>query len=208
MDRFLPAYRPRIRLDTAAPCALGQMAAPGVYMEMRRSMQAAMEAAEGNMAQIEARFAERFGRRYGPLAAIGCEDAEVVLITSGTATATARVAVERMRQAGERVGLVKIRTFRPFPAAEIRRVLSGATKAAVVDRNFSVGACGIFAQEVRAALCNEKNRPQVFGYVAGLGGRDITPDTIDEIYTRTKETDVPVADSIWIGLSDTWLRQS
>jgi pyruvate/2-oxoacid:ferredoxin oxidoreductase alpha subunit len=208
VDRFLPAYRPRIRLDTAAPCALGQMAAPGVYMEMRRSMQAAMESASGVMARIEDRFSDRFGRRYGPVEAIGCEGADVVLITSGTLTATARVAVEELRQSGERIGLVKIRTFRPFPADEIRRALAGVAKAAVVDRNFSVGASGIFAQEVRAALCNEKDRPQVFGYVAGLGGRDVTVETIEEIHRRTKEADAPAEDSIWIGLSDAWLSQS
>jgi pyruvate ferredoxin oxidoreductase alpha subunit len=184
------------------------MAAPGVYMEMRRSMQAAMESAPGVMAQIEDRFSDRFGRRYGSVEAIGCEGADVVLITSGTVTATARVAVEELRQSGERVGLVKIRTFRPFPAGEIRRALAGAAKAAVIDRNFSVGASGIFAQEVRAALCNEKDRPQVFGYVAGLGGRDVTVETIEEIYNRTREADAPAEDSIWIGLSDAWLRQS
>ncbi len=199
-DRFLPAYRPQIRLDTAAPCALGQMAAPGVYMEMRRNMQQAMEAVAARMEGIEEKFASRFGRSYGAVEAVGVSDADVVLVTSGTVTATARVAVERLREAGERVGLVKIRTFRPFPADNIRRTLCGAKKAAVIDRNFSVGACGIFAQEVRAALCNENGRPMVFGYIAGLGGRDITPDTIDEIYTRTKEADFPEEDSIWIGL--------
>ncbi|MGD8367187.1 MAG: transketolase C-terminal domain-containing protein [Desulfobacterales bacterium] len=202
VDRFLPPYRPRFRLDTADPCALGQMAAPGVYMEMRRSMQEAMEAASGRMAQIEERFAEGFGRRYAATETVCCEDARVVLVTSGTVTATARVAVERLRRSGERVGLLKIRTFRPFPADAIRRAMEGVEKAAVIDRNFSVGAGGIFAQEVRAALCREKTCPQVFGYVAGLGGRDITPDTIEEIYTRTRDTDAPEEDSIWIGLND------
>jgi pyruvate/2-oxoacid:ferredoxin oxidoreductase alpha subunit len=125
----------------------------------------------------------------------------VVLVTSGTVTATARVAVEALRGAGERVGLLKIRAFRPFPAEAIRHVLGGVEKAAVIDRNFSVGAGGIFAQEVRAALCRDKTRPQVFGYVAGLGGRDITPDTIADIYRRTRDAGEPAEDSIWVGLS-------
>ena len=208
VDRFLPAFCPRIRLDTAAPCALGQMAAPGVYMEMRRSMHDAMQSAAREMKRIEARFADGFGRSYGAVEAVGCRDADVVLVTSGTVTATARVAVAALREAGERVGLLKIRTFRPFPARQIRRVLAAAGKAAVIDRNFSPGAGGIFAQEVRAALCNEKIRPRVFGYVAGLGGRDITVETIEEIYTRTKQADAPQEESIWVGLREDWLHRS
>jgi len=201
VDRFLPPYRPRFRLDTAAPCALGQMAAPGAYMEMRRSMQEAMEAAADKTVQIEDTFARGFGRRYAAVEPVGCDDARVVLVTSGTVTATARVAVEALRGAGERVGLLKIRAFRPFPAEAIRRVLGGVEKAAVIDRNFSVGAGGIFAQEVRAALCRDKTRPQVFGYVAGLGGRDITPDVIADVYCRTRDAEEPAEDSIWVGLS-------
>ncbi|MFW5811054.1 MAG: pyruvate ferredoxin oxidoreductase, partial [Thermodesulfobacteriota bacterium] len=79
--------------------------------------------------------------------------------------------------------------------------LGGARKVAVVDRNFSFGASGIFAQEIRAALCNHPNHPPVFGYIAGLGGRDVTPDTLKEIYRMTRDTDHPQAESVWVGLT-------
>ncbi len=91
--------------------------------------------------------------------------------------------------------------FRPFPADLIGRYLKSAPKIAVIDRNISFGAGGIFAQEIRAALCNLDPHPQVFGYVAGLGGRDITPDTLVEIYNRTKSQPAPTAETIWIGLN-------
>jgi len=82
----------------------------------------------------------------------------------------------------------------------MRRILKPARKVAVVDRNFSFGASGIFAQEVRAALCNSNGHPPVFGYIAGLGGRDVSPDTLVEIYQKTKDSAAPEQESVWIGL--------
>ena len=83
----------------------------------------------------------------------------------------------------------------------MRRHLGSAPKVAVIDRNISFGASGIFAQEIRAALCNMAQRPAVFGYIAGLGGRDVTPQTIEEIYRQTKNSEAPDSESIWIGLN-------
>jgi pyruvate/2-oxoacid:ferredoxin oxidoreductase alpha subunit len=98
--------------------------------------------------------------------------------------------------------MLKLKMFRPFPVNLIRKHLGAVQKLAVVDRNFSFGASGIFAQEIRAALCNHPGHPPVFGYVAGLGGRDVTPDTLSEIYWKTKQSDAPEDESVWIGLLD------
>ena len=84
----------------------------------------------------------------------------------------------------------------------MRRALGGAAKVAVIDRNFSFGASGIFAQEVRAALCNAPGHPPVFGFVAGIGGRDVTPELLEEIYWKTKNSDAPERESVWIGLQE------
>ena len=97
--------------------------------------------------------------------------------------------------------MLKIKMFRPFPDESIRRALKGASKIAVVDRNCSFGAGGIFAQEIRSALCHLKKGPLVFSYIAGLGGRDITGDTLKEIYYRTQASEQPDMQSVWIGLS-------
>jgi len=202
VDRFLPPFQPRFHLDPENPCTFGQMSPPGVYMEMRRSIQAAMEDALGAFADVETEFSRVLGRRYGPVEAVQCDDAGVILVTSGTVTSTSRQVIAELRARGEKVGLLKIKLFRPFPVGRIRTALGRAQKIAVIDRNFSFGASGIFAQEVRAALCNLAGHPAVFGYVAGLGGRDVTTGVIEEIYVRTRDAEVPKEESIWVGLQE------
>ncbi|MHC1727532.1 MAG: transketolase C-terminal domain-containing protein [Syntrophobacteraceae bacterium] len=202
-DAFLPPFRPRIALNTADPCALSQMAPPNVYMEMRYSIQQAMEAALGRFEEFDAEFQQHFGRRYGAVEAVCCEDADIVLVTSGTITGTARQVVADLRAEGQKVGLLKIKLFRPFPSALVREILEPVHKVAVIDRNFSFGATGIFAQELRAALYGPARRPEVFGFVAGLGGRDVTEDVVREIYCHTRDNlYAPRDEAIWVGLRE------
>ncbi len=202
VDRFLPPFRPRFALTPDDPYSLSPLAPPNVYMEMRYSIHEAMQRAADEFAVIEKDFESSFGRSYGPVESIQCDDAEIVLVTSGTITGTARVVVEDLRRRGEKVGILKVKVFRPFPVAAIRQVLGRTRKVAVIDRNFSFGASGIFAQEVRAALCGLPERPVVFGYIAGLGGRDVKTDTIEEIYQHTRNHASPDEESIWIGLHE------
>lgn len=208
VDRFLPSPAPRLRLDTAAPNAFNQLVTPAAYMEMRYNTQLAMEKAAGRYDELEDHFKSIFDRAYGSVEAVDCEDAEIIIVTTGTVTGTCRQVLAELRARGEKIGLFKLKMFRPFPADAVRRHLGSARKVAVIDRNFSFGASGIFAQEVRAALCNLTLRPQVFGFIAGLGGRDITPDTLNEIYKVTKTSSAPDRESIWIGLNreivDSW----
>ena len=201
VDRFLPPLSPRIKLDTANPYAVNQMSAPGFYMEMRHNIQFAMDRVLDRFSQMETEFTAIFGRKHGALEAVRCRDAEIILITAGTTASTCRHVINDLRAKGEKVGLLKLKMFRPFPTKLIRRHLAKAQKVAVIDRNFSFGASGIFAQEIRSALCNAKGHPMVFGYVAGLGGRDVTPETIEEIYRQTKKYKAPKNESIWIGLN-------
>ncbi|MEE9122327.1 MAG: pyruvate ferredoxin oxidoreductase [Syntrophobacteria bacterium] len=202
VDRFLPPYKPRFQLDLANPCAFNQLAPPNIYMEMRHNIQMAMDEALTFLEQMEEEFESILGRRHGAVEAIQCDDAEVILITSGTVTSTGRQVVAELREKGEKVGLLKIKLFRPFPVNMLRERTASASKVAVIDRNFSFGASGIFAQEVKAALCNLEARPLVYGYVAGLGGRDITPEVIEDIYWRTKNSTAPKGESLWVGLRE------
>ena len=201
-DRFLPPYEARFELDPKNPCTFGPLVPPAVYMEMRHDMAAAMDTALTNFARIEDDYERIFGRRYGAVEAIACDDAEIVFVTSGTITSTARLVLENLRGRGEKLGILKIKLFRPFPVEFIRKALKGAKKIAVIDRNFSFGASGIFAQEVRAALCNAPVHAPVFGYIAGIGGRDVTPEVLEEIYWKTKNSAAPERESIWIGLQE------
>jgi len=200
VDRFLPPMKAKIRLDTADPHALGQMVPPGAYMEMRYDIQQAMERVASLYRQTEEAFEELFGRAYGDVEAVQCDDADIVLVVSGTAASTCRQTLSDLRSQGEKVGMLKIKMFRPFPDKPIRRALNNAAKIAVVDRNCSFGSGGIFAQEIRSALCNLETRPPVFSYIAGLGGRDITGDTLEEIYYRTQAAEEPDLQSVWLGL--------
>ena len=202
VDRFLPPYKPRFQLDLANPCAFNQLAPPNIYMEMRHSIQMAMEEAFTFFEQMEEEFESILGRRHGAVEAIQCDDAEVILITSGTVTSTSRQVVAELREKGEKVGLLKIKLFRPFPVTMLRELTASASKVAVIDRNFSFGASGIFAQEVKAALFNFPGHPPVYGYVAGLGGRDITTEVIEEIYWLTKNSTAPENESSWVGLRE------
>ncbi len=170
-------------------------------MEMRHNIQMAMEQVESRFIQVEEEFFSIFGRKYGRIDAIECDDADIVLIMAGTAASTCRQVIADLRSHGEKVGLIKLKMFRPFPKKLIRQVLETAQKVAVVDRNFSFGASGIFAQEIRAALCNHDKHPKVFGYITGLGGRDVTPEILKEIYYLTKDTPLPEDESVWVGLT-------
>ena len=205
VDAFLPPFAPKFTLDTASPCALDEVAPPNVYMEMRRSIQAAMEAAPAAHEAIEADFAARFGRRYGLAEPYRCDDADTILVMAGTAAGTARVAVDALRAEGEKVGLLRVRMFRPFPAEAFRKALSGVKKVAVLDRNCSFGVGGIFAQELKAALYGP-GAPKLYSYIAGMGGRDVTVDTIRTMYAMTKDAEEPAADSLWLGLNEEMLR--
>jgi pyruvate/2-oxoacid:ferredoxin oxidoreductase alpha subunit len=202
VDQFLPQYEPKFQLDTENPCAFGPLVTPNYYMEMRHAIADAMDEALAVFPRVEDEFDEIFNRRYGAVEEVFCDDAEIILVTSGTVTSTCRQVIEDLRSKGEKVGLLKMKLFRPFPVDIVRQSLASAKKVAVIDRNFSFGASGIFAQEIRAALCNTLTHPPVFGYVAGIGGRDVTADVIEDIYRQVKINDLPEKESVWVGLQE------
>jgi len=210
VDAFLPPLSPRFQLDTNCPRAFNQFVAPQAYMEMRYNIQIAMEQIPEKYCRIAQEFEALFGRRHSPAEAVQCEDAEIIFVTAGTTVSTCRQAVDRLRADGQKVGLLKLKMFRPFPVSLCRQVLSGKQKLAVIDRNCSFGASGIFAQELRSALYDAESPPQIFGYIAGLGGRDVTPATILDIYRQTQNNSTPPTETTWIGLTqetvESWQR--
>ncbi len=200
VDRFLPPYEPDFKLDVEEPVTLGALTTPEYYMEMRHQIEEATERVHEVLPHIYAEFANIFGRRYETIEGYHCENADMILVTSGTISSTARLVIDKLRNSGKRVGGLNIRMFRPFPAKQLRDALKGTSKVAVLDRNISFGQGGIFAQELKAALCNEQNKPRVFGFIAGLGGRDITPATIEEALAIAERLDAPAREPEWIGL--------
>jgi pyruvate/2-oxoacid:ferredoxin oxidoreductase alpha subunit len=202
VDKFLPPYEPKFKLDIEDPCGYNPLVTPAFYMEMRHDMARAMDRVFPVLAKIDEDYGKAFGRKYGAVEAVQCEDADVIFVTSGTVTSTCRLVLRKLREKGEKAGILKMKLFRPFPLEPVRRILGKAKKIAVIDRNFSFGATGIFAQETRAALCNMPERPLVYGYVAGIGGRDVTPEMLEDIYWKTKDSPGPENESIWVGLQE------
>ncbi len=200
VDGFLPFYKPKMRLDPKEPRTFGCVAPPEYLTEFRYKMHDAMLRGKEVALRVDEEFGMTFGRKYGLIEAYRCEGAEVILVAAGAVVGTARVAVDALREKGRKVGLVKLRLFRPFPTEELLNVVSGAEKVAVLDRNLSLGIGGIFAQEIRAALCNEKKHPPIFSYITGLGGRDVTVQFIKEIFEKTFERSAPPEQSVWIGM--------
>lgn len=178
-DRFLPPIDSPFALDPDHPMTLGTYAEPAVYEEARYAIEQAHEAARGVLEEVFDEFASQSGRRYDPwFDTHRTEDASVILIAMGTAAQTARVAVDRLRDEGKRVGVMALRTFRPFPWSRIRAAIEHADRVVVLDRAVSLGAGGIVAGEIRSALFDSAHAPSVVGVVAGLGGRDISVETL------------------------------
>lgn len=175
VDEFLPPFEPAFRLDPDNPAAFSQTVTQDQYAQFRIKRHIAMEDAVEVAEYVDTQYKEQFGRGYGLLDCYRLEDAEAVLVTSGTIGSTARVAIDSLREEGKRAGLARIRLFRPFPKAQVIEALKHANKVAVIDRNLSVGQEGIFCEELKSALYTAIDGIPVFGFVLGLGGTNVSP---------------------------------
>jgi pyruvate/2-oxoacid:ferredoxin oxidoreductase alpha subunit len=199
---YLPPYQPELYLNPAAPRAFGNLTPPDNYYELRYKIYQANLQALDAAKRADKEFERMFGRSYGILERYHSDDAEMVLVTSGTLTSTARYTVNALREQGKKIGLVKMKMFRPFPVDELRAALAHAKKIVVIDRNIGFSIGGIFAQEVKAALWNTGGRTPVFSFITGIGGRDVTPEVINEIIERAESLDAPEREVYWIGVKD------
>ncbi|HQP56210.1 MAG TPA: hypothetical protein PLN83_08875 [Syntrophorhabdus sp.] len=200
VDRFLPKAALPERFDIENPTFVSNVVTAGSqFVPFRKKGFDDMENAKTVIKKVDKEFEEHFGRRYGMVEAVQTEDAQLVLVTSGSMTSTARVAVDSLRNKGLKIGLLKIKTFRPFPSGEIKSALQGVAKVAVVDRNISLGNEGIFCQELKSSLYNSDIRPPVYGFIAGLDGLDVSPDTLEGIAMEVMGKDEPNDLPVWIG---------
>jgi pyruvate ferredoxin oxidoreductase alpha subunit len=136
----------------------------------------------------------------GALDAYRTEDAERILVASGTVATTLRDVVDEARGRGEKVGMVRVKMFRPFPRDELRRICAGAQKIGVLDRNYAAGTGGIFCQELRAALQGARGEmPWVQGYLVGVGGGDVVPDIVRDVVQDLAVREAP-GETVWTGI--------
>lgn len=200
VDDFLPSFDPDLKLDLDDPKAFNVFCMDSNYVHFKHGMQTAMDRAVGVAAEVDEAFRQAFGRGYGLVEGYRLDGAETAVVAYATIASTARAAVDRLRDQGRKVGLLKIRLFRPFPAAAVRAALTGVKRAAVIDRNCSYGSGGIFAAELRNALYHVDQPPLTAGYVAGIGGADVTPELIIDLVDRTEALDGPPPADVWIGV--------
>jgi pyruvate ferredoxin oxidoreductase alpha subunit len=181
----------RPQLLPGVPVGCGSHGMGAGYVELRKKHMAAMERVKPKLDEIDASFAQAFGRKYhGQIEEYRCEDAEIVLVTSGSATGTARVMVDAKREQGIKVGLVKLRMFRPFPVERLSQALKGKKAIGVLDRSICFGwNCGPLYMEVMALTPRTGVMPML-GFIDGLANMDITKDhiggMIDDIYNASQ----------------------
>lgn len=189
VDRFLPPYEPRQVLDPADPISIGAMVGPEAFTEVRYLAHHKQLDALELMPRVQAEFKEIFGRDSGGLLhEYKCEDADTIVVCLGSITGTLRDVVDMRREAGEKIGVLSLVCFRPFPTAAVREVLKKAKRFVVLEKAFSVGIGGIVSSHCRAALrgrnfvCHE--------LIAGLGGRDITIDSLNAYLDKAVRDEV------------------
>ncbi|HXQ49254.1 MAG TPA: transketolase C-terminal domain-containing protein [Thermoplasmata archaeon] len=183
VDAFLPARMARDVLVPDVPSRVGSFTGPDHYVEFRRVVARGMEAVLPTLEVVEQDFFRRMGRYHGgPLPTYRTEGADVVLLTMGTMTTTARKVVDELRAEGRKVGLAKLRLFRPFPVAELRALGRSVDRIGVVDRSYTFGGHGAAATEVRSALYGAPHVPEVVSFLAGIGGRDVTPGMVHRMF--------------------------
>ena len=190
VKEFVGEYCPaHYLLNEKEPMALGPYAVSNYYMETKRGQRKAMENARQVILDVAERFEKMTGRKYGFFEEYRMEDAEYVIVIIGSAAGTCKAAVDRIREiSGKKVGLLKIRVFRPFPEKELAEALKDKKAVAVLDRSEMFAATGgPLGAEVRAALYSAKSQAEVVNYFYGLGGRDITVEDFEEVYARLEE---------------------
>jgi pyruvate/2-oxoacid:ferredoxin oxidoreductase alpha subunit len=217
VDSFVPPSEMPIKLDPEHPVNVGLVTLPeprrdhpgiadyGAYMEIRHDLQADLTTATDEVANVDAEFKEAFGRGYsGIMKTYKTQDAKMVILAMGTAACEARVAVDMLREQGINVGVASLRLYRPFPTEVIRQFVTRHERIMIVDRALSYGNEGPLAGDVKAALYDSDERPELRCFVAGLGGREISArmiaDAAETVYTGRAERPVRPQEMSWINL--------
>jgi pyruvate ferredoxin oxidoreductase alpha subunit len=173
------------RLDPANPMTMGPIAFPNYYFEFKRQQEEAMNNALGLIQKINDEYANLTGRAYGDglMERYQLDDAEVAVICVGSTSGTLKTIVDEMRKEGHKVGLLRLRTFRPLPVEALRNALEHVKVIAVMDKSMSFGGNGgAVYHEVRHALYDAKSHPNIVNFIYGLGGRDSSPHELRRIY--------------------------
>jgi pyruvate ferredoxin oxidoreductase alpha subunit len=178
-DEFLPPYKPKVYLTTKNPVTFGILAEPAYYMETRYRLQQAIEASKQVIEDVANEFNKVFGRYAGGLVdKYRLDGAKTAIVAMGSVVGTIREVVDELREKGEKVGLLKIRAFRPFPKEAIYDALKEVNNIIIMEKAISLGLGGILLNEMRAVFYGKEKQPNISGFIVGLGGRDVPNKSI------------------------------
>jgi pyruvate ferredoxin oxidoreductase alpha subunit len=184
-DEFLPPYKPELYLTTKNPLTFGILAEPDWYMETRYRLQKAIEASADMIEEVADKFNKTFGRYSGGLVEnYRLDGAETAVVSMGSVVGTIKEVVDELRDKGKKVGVLKIRSYRPFPKKAVYDALKKVKNVIVIEKAISLGASGILYDDIKAALYGKPTQPKVSGFIAGLGGRDIPKESIVKVIEK------------------------
>jgi pyruvate ferredoxin oxidoreductase alpha subunit len=188
VDRFLPKLQYPFALDPNRPMTHGAFAPPDIYLEAKIAQEVAFRKSKDVIMQGFKEFGDIFGRYYHPVEPYRTERAKLLLLTMGSFSETAKIAIDTKKNKGESVGLINLRLWRPFPFEELRQAVKDAETLVVFDRCISFGGPGgPVSSEIRSALYNEKKRPAIVSLIGGLGGRDMPVKDFEYVIDRGRE---------------------
>jgi pyruvate ferredoxin oxidoreductase alpha subunit len=188
-DAFIdpPGQTDRAVLDPQKPLQFGEVLFPEWYPDYEYKKHRALADSLSVIERTFRRFEESFGRKYRVVETEGTADAEVVLVGIGSMMQTARYAAAEMRERGLKVGVANLRAFRPFPEEELVAAVGDAKTVLVLDRDIGYGTSGMVYQDVTRTFYHREKRPELLNFIIGLGGKDITPRTIERCYELGKD---------------------
>ena len=181
VDKFLPEYHYPYALDPDKPLSIGAFGPPFIYTEAKKAQDVALRDSKKVILEVWRKFGELTGRHYSPVESYKTKDADVLLLNMGSFSETAMMAIDKMQAEGQKVGLVRLRLWRPFPFDELRQAVGKAKLLIVLDRSLSFGGPAPVCSEIQAALYPLETRPKVVGFIGGLGGRDISAEAFESL---------------------------
>jgi pyruvate ferredoxin oxidoreductase alpha subunit len=198
VDDFLPPFKPIYSLDVDNPFTMGAFAEPDKYMETRYMIQYAMEASIPIVEEVAAGYKRKFGRDSGGLfEKYHIDDASTVVIAMGSMAGTIKDIVDELRAKGEKIGELRLITYRPFPKEALYEALKGAQNIVVIEKAISLGGSAPIATELRSVFHGRPANPRISGFVIGLGGRDVT---IDDLKSAIDKGQQKLTDVEFVGL--------
>ena len=185
VDRFLPEFKYPFPLDVDKPVTMGAYGIPDIYFEAKKAQEVALRESKKIILQGWEEFEKIFGRRYIPVESYRMEDAKTAILMMGSFSETMATVIDKLREEGKKVGLLRLRLWRPFPFEELRQAVRGLKTLVVFDRCISFGGPGgPVVSEVRSALYQEKERPNIVSFIGGLGGRDVSTYEFEDVINK------------------------